>query len=212
MIVQCSACRGLVEIGEVRFDAGAGKVGLRCPECDATTWLTVAGGEVDAPLEATEPASRKPPQHRPEPAPTRATAPTATASALSSFDIEAITRALPDQSDLEASVKEAFSRHLRESWTDEAAHKRMVQRAALDDALAMVGQCYRMVLERSPDEPMAKRGQELVLAQAMAQLDRFDRDVPAARPGRGIMLFMVAAFVVGALAFLVRSLSSVSAP
>jgi len=196
-----------VEVATVRLDRGNRRAGLTCPECAATAWLDEDAADgptgVGSPVREPAPVPDEPPANLPpRSAPRAAIAP----------DGRRILEELPVPTDAQQALRAAFERLLERWGEDEQEHKKLVAAAAADDELAFVGQCYRTVLEIRRDDPVARRGQELVLARAMAQLDRFDASEARAVPGRAITLWLLAALTLGAIGFLVRSLLSQPAP
>lgn len=176
MIVQCPACRALVDVRTVSVEAD--RAGLRCSACEVTSWLPAAEAPDDVGAQAAAepdngatpqgdthavsappPPSSPPPGSPPSPPPTAVPAPAGLRAALARLEVAEAGE--PIRQDLIA---------LLDRWDDEASHKALIQRASLSDSLAVVGQGYRVVLEHRKDDAMAVRGRDLVLTTAMASL------------------------------------------
>lgn len=195
MIVQCPTCRALTSIEAAELLAEGEGVGLRCRECDAVTRLpfvdaAAMGGERPKPTLVPPPAAvpvvtplaTAPAPAAPAASPTSPLAPAtdatppvtsspAASSAAASADaaaIRAAIEAVPASDDDGPIVEEMLK--LVPAWTDADAHTRLIKRAALEDRLAPLGTRYRAVLEKRPDDPIAKRAQEEILSQAMVRM------------------------------------------
>lgn len=146
MIFHCPACRALASAERAELDTGGTRVGLRCPECGETTWLPTGG--------ATDPEAAPPPQQAEEPV---------------DDALGAALRAMPASAQ-ERELAEAFLALRERQWDEQGAHRALLRRAAASEALPTVGLRYRKVLEHSPDDVMAKWGQQEIIHLAMASI------------------------------------------
>jgi hypothetical protein len=97
---------------------------------------------------------------------------------------------------------------VRERWQDEAAHDRFLRLCATQDQLAFAGHCYRSVLDEAPDDPIAKRGKDRVLAQALALLaahatPRSDRTT-LKKVVRAVVAFVTLVIAILTIVYMVR--------
>ena len=175
MIVQCPACRALVVVERLlRADDDEARAGLRCSACGEVSWLPLvhaqeAPDEVE-PEQAPEEAAPLPPvaaqnERAQQPAGTKGTG-------MSAHDIDRVIEEIAQLAEVaeeEEDLAEAFI-ELLDQWDDEAQHKKLIKRAALEDRLAFVGLRYRAVLTVRPDDPVATRAQEEILVSAMSTL------------------------------------------
>jgi hypothetical protein len=97
---------------------------------------------------------------------------------------------------------------VRERWQDEAAHDRFLRLCATQDQLAFAGHCYRSALDEAPDDPIAKRGKDRVLAQALALLaahatPRSDRTT-LKKVVRAVVAFVTLVIAILTIVYMVR--------
>lgn len=168
MIYQCASCRELVDAAAALLDDRAAKAGLRCARCEAVTWLPLL-----------PPAGASPPFKavgregvRVEPAPKRAQDVDKTPSTLEdNGSREVLQRALgtvtvpPALTTLRQELLGLTSR-----WDQLEAHRALLQRARAVEGLPWLAGCYRRVLAAKPEDPIALRVQQEIVALALASL------------------------------------------
>ena len=76
------------------------------------------------------------------------------------------------------SMKNAFVRLYENTWHQAEAHKKFLQIANQQKALALAGKLYGAVLQSQPEEEMALAGREKVLQLGMAQLGHLRATAP----------------------------------
>lgn len=165
MIVQCPSCRALVAVSAVILDEG--RAGIRCEACGEVSWLPAEGATATSSA-APAPTSRPAPTSKPAPI----SRPATTSKPGAELPVEACRErllGLPEVDDGARPLVEAFDT-LLERWDDFEEHKRLIQRASLSGQLPVLGVRYRTVLEVRPEEPVARRAQQEILALAMATL------------------------------------------
>lgn len=169
MIVQCPACRALVDVASASVDVEQRRAGLQCSACGAVTWLGEGAPVVDTSASAPAPS---PPVAATAPLVSAApvSAPAASSQALSEEQQAAIAGRVEAIDVVDAEELKADFIALLQQWDDEDAHKKMIQRGLLAGQLAVVGQGYRAVLEVREDDARAEQGRDRVLAAAMTQL------------------------------------------
>ena len=178
MLVQCPACKSLVEMSN--FSANAGRLSFECSSCKAVQTLQGQDSATPPPPDAaTAPipitkrpetaVTPRPPPAAPPPPMEGAVAPTPSGS--------------PDGKD--AALWAAWDK-LAGDWTNARAHDQFVAICMGAQALPFAGTRYRFHAEQHPKDPMARRGRDRVMAQAMAlaTADREERkEQPTARKG-----------------------------
>lgn len=173
MIIQCPACRSLVEVREA--SAGPQGAGLRCVACSAMAWLPWMNAGAVAPEHADHPAhiEDSPPGALPPslpPAPETAAGPApGPLDAQAQQGWRAALDGLASPPPSGASIHEPFVALLAR-WQDEAAHRALAQRAVAAGELPALGLHYRALLACRPEDAMAKQAQQHILTLAMAQL------------------------------------------
>ena len=85
---------------------------------------------------------------------------------------------------------------LLSKWDDGEAHRALVQKASALSQLPALGLRYRLVLERHPDDPVAKRAQQQIVQMAFAALPQRNE---GAQEGRTVTRFAAALVVLFAL-------------
>ena len=211
MIVQCPACKALVEVGTVTLktdtaDAdspGERAAGLTCPACDVTTWLFE-----NRPKSAAEDATVTM-VHRPAQLPPK----TDRASTDGALDVATIRGRIMELSDEDSESASAIADlfdDLLDDWYDDQKHSALLERAALAEALAMIGARYRIVVETHPDEQRAIAARERIMQRAMLTLSA-SRDADGESPRKAhlfkLVLWVVAGLLLaGSLAVFARTL------
>lgn len=170
MIFQCPSCRVLADVSQVCIEEG--RAGISCPECAKTHWLVAEAGpdavEASGSPTVANSAGVSPPSVWPE--------------------LQQDLAALPPPADGFAFLHDEFVALLAH-WHDAAAHQALLQKAAAVSQLPALGMRYRLVLERKPDDPEAKRAQQQIVQLAFASLPMRSEN---AREGRLGLLFAAA--------------------
>lgn len=168
MIYQCSSCRELVDAATALLDDKAANSGLRCTRCEAVTWLPVlpsSGGAQQPPN-----IERETPGVEPQ-------------VKCSQDVIEAPSKLQRNEMDAElrrnleaVSVPPGLTalHHellgLTSRWDHLEAHRTLLQHARAVEGLPWLAGCYRSVLVVQPDDPVALRMQQDIVAIALASL------------------------------------------
>lgn len=105
---------------------------------------------------------------------------------------------------------------LRARWSDEEAHRAFLARFPELESLAEAGRRYREVLDRSPEDPMARRFRDEILRRAtvlaMAQLPRTKPPRTVSPGARRAILAAGLAVGAAAVAWMISQLSAVAKP
>lgn len=186
MIVQCPACRALVDVERAVVDRGDPRAGLRCSACGVLTWLPAESEDTEeAPTAAPRVGSKDAPGVAPE--------------AATEVDpkLEEAVLGLPPTSPAEEAIVDGL-RALLPRWHDAEAHRKLLQRAHAADSLPALGVRYRRVLEALPGDEPARRAQQEILGLALAT---FNTMATPTGERRGAKRVQMAATVVVVLTF-----------
>lgn len=180
MIFQCPSCRVLADVTEVQI--AETRAGLCCPSCQSIHWL---------------PAAHIADRQKPAPAdidlPPQASS---GASAAPMLALRADLEALPPPGEGFDFLQRDFLALLA-NWEDANAHQALVQKASALSQLPALGVRYRLVLERHPDDPAAKRAQQQILQMAFAALPLRSEAEPGGRTVTRYVAALVSLFALG---------------
>ncbi|MCP4503880.1 MAG: hypothetical protein GY822_28470 [Deltaproteobacteria bacterium] len=194
VIVQCLTCRALVDVAQVQRVAEG--VHLHCSACDAASFLPEVNTPSSLPEDRNERAEPWNPQENEafasSPLPAGASSPSselnsakldnetavdetgAKEASLVAIDIEKANAALEKLPTTEDPFGFATDFcELLDHWDDAAAHAKLIQRAALQSSLPILGARYRAILDVNPEDVRAKAAQDQIMTQAMARMDSF---------------------------------------
>ena len=96
---------------------------------------------------------------------------------------------------------EALWTQVRRSWRDEAKHDAFLKYCSIAGQLAAAGRCYRLRLDKTPDDEMAMKMQERIVAMATLTMAR--PTIPAKPVTRTQWFWMI--LVIGVIAGVIAS-------
>lgn len=196
MIVQCPACRALVDVSAATIDGDQRRAGLTCSACGAVTWLGEGAPVVEGGRSVTAPSTPSTSKEAATPAVAPGAASVERPGADAPDDLEALKAAVEAIDVVDAEETKAAFIELLGRWHDDDAHKKVIQRGLLAGQLAVVGQGYRAVLEQRGEDTMSAKGRDRVLASAMTQLKDLPReDITAGSSKKVINAIAIAASV-----------------
>jgi hypothetical protein len=96
---------------------------------------------------------------------------------------------------------EAMWTAVRRSWRDESKHDAFLKYCSMAGQLAAAGRCYRLRLDKTPDDEMATKMQERIVAMATLTMAR--PTIPAKPVTRTQWFWMI--LVIGVIAGVIAS-------
>ncbi|MEW5852015.1 MAG: hypothetical protein AB2A00_24720 [Myxococcota bacterium] len=211
MLVQCPACKELVKL--VQFSARDDVLTFTCTACRAQNRMVSGQVSAPPPAQSTPPSVAAPSptstETTPPPPLVEHTPPGGSIPPLPAIPPSASSPPVTAQPGTRDAVLWAAWEKVHADWANERAHDHFIAMCQAADALPFAGTRYKEHLLKRPEDPLAKRGRDRVLAQAiaLAHSSRIERSTDEPGSSKRIMrvVLVAVAMLVGAL--MVRQIS-----